>query len=82
MILAAAIPQRGQCLLPVNIMPKHDGHATVASRDSQNWHRVESDETAAPQLKQFKVSACMHAILTVAIKLDYVAVAMRCWQLP
>jgi len=62
-------------------MPKHDGHATVASRELQYWHCVESDETAAPQLKQFKVSACMRPILTVAIKLDYAAVAMRCWHL-
>ena len=64
-ICAAAAPQRGQCLLPMNIMPKHDGQATVASRELQYWHCVESEETAAPQLKQFRVSACMRGIVAV-----------------
>jgi hypothetical protein len=32
---AAAAPQCGQCLLPMNIMAKHDGHAIVANFDSQ-----------------------------------------------
>jgi hypothetical protein len=32
---AAAAPQCGQCLLPMNIMAKHDGQAIVASFDSQ-----------------------------------------------
>jgi len=32
---AGAAPQCGQYLLPMNIIPKHDGHATVASFDSQ-----------------------------------------------
>ena len=32
---AAAAPQCGQCLLPMNIMAKQDGHAIVASFDSQ-----------------------------------------------
>jgi hypothetical protein len=32
---AAVAPQCGQCLLPMNIMAKQDGHAIVASFDSQ-----------------------------------------------
>jgi len=32
---AAAAPQCAQCLLPMNIIAKQDGHATVASFDSQ-----------------------------------------------
>jgi hypothetical protein len=32
---AAAAPHFGQCLLPRNIMAKHDGQAIVASFDSQ-----------------------------------------------
>src|SRR5436305_12520710 len=55
----AAAPQCRQCLLPMNIMPKQDGHAMVASFDSQYWHFGESDEIAAPQLGQFRVCACM-----------------------
>ncbi|HXI75355.1 MAG TPA: hypothetical protein VNG94_07185 [Pyrinomonadaceae bacterium] len=55
----AAAPQCGQCWLPINIMPKQDGHAMVASFDSQYWHCGESDEIAAPQLGQLRVCACM-----------------------
>ncbi len=51
----------------MNIMPKQDGHATVARRELQYWHCVESDETAAPQLKQFKVSACMRSIVALLV---------------
>jgi hypothetical protein len=36
----------------MNIMPKHDGHATVASRDSQNAQSDASVELAAPQFGQ------------------------------
>jgi hypothetical protein len=32
---AAAAPQCGQCRLPMNIMAKQEGHAIVASFDSQ-----------------------------------------------
>jgi hypothetical protein len=32
---AGAAPQCGQNLLPINIIPKHEGQATVASFDSQ-----------------------------------------------
>jgi hypothetical protein len=32
----AFAPQRGQCLLPENITPKHDGQAIVLSRERQN----------------------------------------------
>src|ERR1051325_9135791 len=54
---AAIAPQCGQCLLPRNIMPKHEGHMTVASFDSQYWHCGESDEMAAPQFGQFRLCA-------------------------
>jgi len=57
----AATPQCGQCRAPMNIMPKQDGHATVASFDSQYWHCGESDEIAAPQLGQLRVCACMNS---------------------
>jgi hypothetical protein len=41
----------------MNIMPKHEGQATLASRDSQKLHIEASDELAAPQLGQFNVLA-------------------------
>jgi len=52
---AAAAPQCGQCLLPMNIMPKHEGQATVASREPQKIQVVASDELAAPQFGQLSV---------------------------
>jgi len=55
----AAAPQCGQCLLPMNNMPKHAGQATVANFDSQYWHCGASDEMAAPQFGQLRVCACM-----------------------
>jgi len=65
----AAAPHLGQCLLPMNIMAKHDGQEIVASFDSQYWHCGESDEIAAPQFGQFNVCACMRAILTLDAEL-------------
>jgi hypothetical protein len=53
----AAAPQCGQCLLPMNIIPKHDAQAIVASFDSQYLHCGASDEIAAPQLGHFSVCA-------------------------
>jgi hypothetical protein len=41
----------------MNIMPKQEPHAMVASFDSQYWQFDESDEIAAPQLGQLRVSA-------------------------
>jgi hypothetical protein len=38
-------------------MPKHEGQETVASLDSQNLQMGASDELAAPQLGQLRVSA-------------------------
>jgi hypothetical protein len=35
LLSAGAAPQCGQYLLPINIIPKHEGQATVASFDSQ-----------------------------------------------
>src|SRR5207302_7667641 len=52
---AGVAPQCGQNLLPINIMPKHEGHETVANFDSQYWHCGESEEIAAPQFGQFNV---------------------------
>jgi len=57
LVSAAAAPQCGQCRLPINIIPKQEGQAIVASFDSQYWHRGESEEIAAPQLGQLRVSA-------------------------
>src|SRR5256885_8810727 len=53
----AMAPQCGQCLLPMNIIPKHDAQAIVASFDSQYLHCGESDEIAAPQFGHFSVCA-------------------------
>src|SRR5215475_4008949 len=55
--LTAAAPQCGQCRLPMGIIPKHDGHETVAIFDSQYWQSGEFEEIAAPQFGQFRVSA-------------------------
>jgi hypothetical protein len=52
----AAAPQWGQCLLPMNIVAKQEGQATVANFDSQYWHRGASDDIAAPQFGQLRVS--------------------------
>jgi len=41
-------------------MAKHDGQATVASREPQNWHNGALLELEAPQFGQLSVSACMH----------------------
>lgn len=43
----------------MNIIPKHAGHATVASRELQCAQRVESADAAAPQLGQFNDWAAM-----------------------
>lgn len=40
-------------------MPKHDGHATVASRAPQCPQWVESVEADAPHIGQLRVSAAM-----------------------
>jgi hypothetical protein len=57
MAVIAAAPQCGQCLLPMNNMPKHDAQAIVANFDSQYLHCGASDEIAAPQLGHFRVWA-------------------------
>ena len=71
---AAAAPQRWQCLLPMNIIAKHDGHATVARREPQNWQTGASVEVAAPQFGQLSVSACIGGILTVQSKCGLAAI--------
>ncbi len=68
---AAPAPQRGQCLLPTNITPKHEAQATVASRESQNLHSAASVAVAAPQFGQFKVSACIDSHFSRCIKLAW-----------
>jgi len=92
----AAAPQWGQCRAPMNIMPKQDGHATLASFDSQYWHCGESDEIAAPQLGQLRVCACMivkegplaHSNFTTQAEvfcgkmLDELTTLVRCYRLP
>jgi len=60
---AAAAPQCGQCRLPANIIAKQEGQAIVASFDSQYRHRGESDEIAAPQFGQLRVTACIRQVL-------------------
>jgi hypothetical protein len=68
---AAAAPQRGQCLLPMNIMPKHEAQAIVASREPQYLQSGSSVDVAAPHIGQLSVSAFIGSILTVDVKLDY-----------
>src|ERR1044071_1586913 len=57
--LIAAAPQCGQCLLPINSMPKHEAQAIVASFDSQYWHCGVSDEHGAEQFGQLRVCGCI-----------------------
>src|SRR6185295_10765679 len=52
----------------MNIIAKHDGQATVARREPQNWHAGASVELAAPQFGQLRVSACIAGILAVQSK--------------
>jgi len=47
----------------MNIIAKHDGQATVARREPQNWQRGLSVEVAAPQFGQLIVSTCIEDIL-------------------
>jgi hypothetical protein len=56
-VRSALAPQCEQNFSPTNIMPKHLGQATVASRAPQCSHRVASVEAAAPHIGQFSVSA-------------------------
>jgi hypothetical protein len=43
----------------MNIIAKQDGQAMVARRDPQNWQSGASEEEAAPQFGQLRVSACI-----------------------
>jgi len=63
---AAAVPQCGQCRVPMNIMPKHEGQDTVANFDSQNAQCEAADEVAAPQLGQLSVLASIYSHSVVA----------------
>ena len=54
---AAGAPQRGQCLLPRNINPKHAAQAIVARRASQYLQFGSSVDVAAPHIGQLSVSA-------------------------
>jgi hypothetical protein len=51
-------------------MPKHEAHAIVASFDSQYWQRGKSDEIAAPQFGQLRVSACISVGQPALIQLN------------
>jgi hypothetical protein len=53
------MPQCEQNFAPRKIIPKHAGHATVASRELQCSQRVASEVVAAPQLGQFNAWAAM-----------------------
>jgi hypothetical protein len=64
----------------MNIMPKHEGQATVASREPQYWHSGASVDVAAPHIGQLSVSACISSILAVEFKLDYGTMPVRCWR--
>jgi hypothetical protein len=50
-------PQWEQNFAPLKISPKHDGHATVASRAPQCSHTVASDLAGAPHIGQLRVTA-------------------------
>ena len=54
-VRSAREPQRGQNFCPTNIIPKHDGHATVARRAPQCSHRVASVD-ARPGMLQLRVA--------------------------
>jgi hypothetical protein len=57
-------PQCEQNFAPLKIMPKHDGHPTVASRAPQCSHNGESKlATGAPHIGQFSVSADVNRVL-------------------
>jgi hypothetical protein len=59
------MPQCEQNFAPRKIIPKHEGHATVASRELQCSQRVASEVVAAPQLGQFKACAAMRKKFSV-----------------
>jgi hypothetical protein len=49
-------------------MPKHEGHATVASRAPQCSHCVASLDVEAPHIGQFNVSAEELMLLVMQLK--------------
>ena len=51
-------------------MPKQEAHAIVASFDSQYWQCDESDEIAAPQFGQLRVSACISVAQPALLQLN------------
>src|SRR5690348_13799651 len=55
-VAGTAAPQCEQNFAPAKIVPKHEGHVTVASRAPQWSHCVASAETGAPHIGQFIVS--------------------------
>jgi len=54
----------------MNIMPKHEPQAIVASLDSQYWQRGESEEIAAPQFGQLSVSAVISLAQNAPVQLN------------
>jgi hypothetical protein len=63
----------------MNIMPKHEGQATVASREPQYRQSAASVDVAAPHIGQLSVSACICGILAGGLTLDYGLTPVRCW---
>jgi hypothetical protein len=61
----------------MNIIAKHEGQATVARREPQNWHSGASVELAAPQFGQLRVSACIAAILAAKTRKEARQAATR-----
>jgi hypothetical protein len=55
----------------MNIMPKHEAQAIVASREPQYLQSGSSVDVAAPHIGQLSVSAFISVILTVEVQLDY-----------
>ncbi len=62
MRVAAAVPHRGQCLLPMTIIPRQKAHDTVANLASQYLHCESSAEVAAPHIGQLTVPASTSAL--------------------
>ncbi len=61
-VRSARAPQCEQNFAPRNIIPKHEGHATVANRAPQCAQLVESVEAGAPHIGQLRVSPDMIAL--------------------
>jgi hypothetical protein len=61
----------------MNIIPKQEAQAMVASRAPQYLQSGSSVDVAAPHIGQLSVSAFIKRILTVEVKLDYERLPVR-----